>query len=161
MTLPAPLTGKLQPVEPGHLADATREERQAEAWYLNSIGHSTREIAGAMGASLAQVRTWIRKEGQSRRSHLENIDEQVDRLVGALEGVVLDAWGSKRRLPDNSMAGPQYLKTVIDAVREIARLRGLDAPRGPMQSKKTEVVVRIGGEGTIPGAIDVGVRESE
>lgn len=162
MTKRPPPSGALVPLDDEELEEAPDDVRHAEAWYLVATGHTQTDVAKTMGVTRQTIANWLKSESLRRRSRVENIDEEAERLVGILEGVVAEAWKSHRRAGENSMAGPSYLKTVLDGVKEIASLRGLDRrPTDDGAGKKTEIIVRIGGgPSAYPDAIEVGVRKT-
>ena len=163
------LKGSLTPLTPEELEVASVDERRAEAWYLVMTGRTMKSVAEQFGVSPTTIRNWIDAVARQRRSRTEEMDLEVERLVGQCEAVAIKAWENLNAVAPNSMTGPSYLKTVLESVQTIARLRGLDgAKKDPTSTKSTTVVVRFGGaagggkeQPIHAGAIDVAVQERE
>lgn len=147
---------------------ATAAERRAEAWMMHATGSTMTAIGNALGVSRQRAGVIIKEENARRRGMVADIDAEAERLIGQLEAVATKAWESQRAAGTQSMAGPQYLRVIVDAVKEIARFRGIEAPKGTpgTGNSRTEVIVRIGGtsgaslarEPVEAEAIEVGVR---
>jgi transposase-like protein len=156
--------GTLTPLTEAEIEQADADDRHAEAWYLCNTGWSQRKVAERFGVTPTTIRNWLDRYAKERRTRAEDVEYETERLIGQMEAVASKAWESHGRLPDNSMAGPSYLKTVIEAVQVIARLRGIDGLKKEASgTRSTTVVVRFGGG--VPSrrddVIDVGVLEEE
>ena len=154
---------ELVPLSSEELADLDIEEKRMEAWHLSITGHSQAAISRQFGVNRITVARWLDIVGIERRSRAENIERETERIIGTLEAVAGESWRRSRLAGENSMAGPSHLKNVIEAAKEIARLRGIEpTKRSEGTTRTTEVIVRIGGRaGEDPQFIDVGVRDSE
>jgi transposase-like protein len=144
------------------------DDRRLEAWMAVMAGATQKSVAERFGVSPTTIRNWLDATAAQRRTRNQDIDLEVERMVGQMEAVVGEAWKRLEHLPHNSMAGPSYLKTVIEAVQVVARLRGIDGKAAATggTTKSTTVVVRFGGAaggGKEPErpVIDVAVQERE
>jgi hypothetical protein len=146
------------------MAELDEQERRLEAWHLSITGHSQRAIGKMFGVGPTTIGRWLDQVGVDRRTRAENIELETERIIGTLEAVAMKSWQVAEELSGsdkvNSMAIPSHLKNVIEAAREIARLRGIEPTRRSEQPgfKATEVIVRIGGTRDSP-PIDVTARE--
>jgi len=135
--------------------DMTEDELHAEAWFLHMVGHSKNKIAKHLDVHPSTVDRWIKSEALARRDRTEDVEIEMERLIGRLETITDEALQSYMAVKGTTaQVGPQYLKVGVDAVKEIARLRGIEPAGGGGGAKTTEVVVRIGGRDDVA----VGVR---
>ena len=136
---------------------------------LLTTGMSQRDVAKHFEVSTTTIRKWTDAWGRSRRSRADDIELEREKMIGQMEAVANRAWTGVNSVAANSMTGPSYLKTIIEAAQVIIKLRGLDLPvTREGGGRQTTVVVRFGGTagggkeqiGGIQGAIDVAVQES-
>ena len=154
--LPATPTTALEPYESEDLA-----ERRAYAWLQCTQGYTQTAVAEALGVSRQTIHKYINAEAEIRVSRLENSEAELEKLIGQIEAIASRAWSAHRGAPSNSLAGSNYLRLVLDAAREIARLRGFDAlvaRRGDSSPTRAQVVVRIGGTKDFENAITIGAQ---
>jgi transposase-like protein len=126
--------------------ESSQDDRRADAWHRYMTGTTMRSIAKDYDVSPQTISNWIKGYAMARRTRAENVEVETERIVGVLEEVIVEAWVSKQKLPANSMAGPSYLKTIVEAAQVVARLRGIDAPKDGAASgaRATQVVVNFG-----------------
>jgi predicted transcriptional regulator len=157
------IRSKLPPLSEEERDAVSTEDRRAEAFLLHSTGWTQTRIAKYFGVAQATVAKDLGIERQRRSSRAQNIEEEIGRILGVVEGVMVKAWERHNESAEsniNSVAATNYLKIVLEAADRYATLSGFDtvksakAPQG-----KTRVIVQIGGSQEQP-AIQVGV-ESE
>lgn len=153
---------------PDELPELTEEElndpeiRSAEAWRLVARGWSQADVARKFGISRQAVNQSITREARRHLSRQAQSEAELEKIIAVLEAVVSESWNkheiSFAKNP-SSLAGSNYLRLVLDAAREIARLRGFDALAGSSSGGgkvgKVEVVVKIGGPRDFESVIDV------
>ena len=149
--------------DPAVLAALDAEDRHQEAWLMHVKGVPVREIAARMDTSRTTISRWLEKAAFERRQRSENIERETERALTQLERIVLDSIERSERAGDSSMAGPGHIANALKAIEQIVRIRGIGAtPTSGGGKRVTEVVVRIGGrDDEHPGAIDVGVRQTD
>lgn len=168
MARPRP-TSALEPMADDELPDATDDDRKAEAWLLVSTGTSQRQVAERFQVSPSTIRKWTDSYAKARMSRPELVEIEREKMIGQMEAVAHKAWQSLNEVAPNSMTGPSYLKTVIEAAQVIIKLRGLDVPaERTTGGRETRVIVSFGGApvqreqaGGVQGAIDAAVIVSE
>jgi len=168
MAKPVP-TSALEPMADDELADATDDDRKAEAWLLVSTGTSQRQVAERFQVSPTTIRKWTESYARARLSRPELVEIERERMIGQMEAVASKAWEGFNGVLPNSMTAPSYLKTIIEAAGVIIKLRGLDVPaERNTGGRETRVIVSFGGTpvnreqaGGIQGAIDVAVLEEQ
>lgn len=150
------------------IEELDQENKRLEAWYLSATGASQAAIARVFGVTPSTVGRWLDKVGAERRSRAENIERETERILGMLEAAAADSYAAFRQVRESapaSMAGPSHMKNFLEAVKEMARLRGIEPTTnaGAAGPKVTQVVVRIGGvpPGSTTPAIDVGAEVVE
>lgn len=159
---------ELVPLSSEQLAEMEPDEKHLEAWHLSITGHSQREIGKRFGVGPSQIGRWLDEVGIERRTRSENIERETERIIGLLEAVAVDSYRRAEAVASTnpaSMVGPSHMKNVLDSVKEIARLRGIEPTTkgsGGSSIRTTEVIVRIGGRPGDPPVefVDVGVRET-
>jgi transposase-like protein len=154
-------TGILDPQDGLDIPEDDEDTRQAEAWLAVTMGESQATVARRFEVNASTVCRWLKAEAIRRRTRSEDIDYEVERLVGVLEAATTEALVSYRAVAGtNAQVGPQYLKVAIDGVKEIARFRGVTGARPGQGAGGTTVVVRIGGGKGGEPPIEVGVQAS-
>jgi predicted transcriptional regulator len=144
------------------LQTMTTDDRRAETFLLYSTGWNQAKIARHFGVSQQTVSHDLNIEMRRRRTRAENVEDEIERIAGVVENVMVKAWERHNESAEsniNSVAATNYLKIVLEAADRYAVLRGFDAAKsaGPKTDGKTQVIVRIGGQGDQP-AIEVGVQ---
>ncbi len=136
------------------------DERRAEVFLLYSTGWSQARLARRFGVAQSTISKDIGIEMRARRSRAENVEEEIERIAGVVEGVMVRAWERHNEAADNnisSVAGANYLKIVLDAAERYAALRGFDSlHETKAKNSQTRVIVQIGGTNSTP-PIAVGV----
>ncbi len=134
----------------GELVDMTKEDLQAEAFLLSCKGITQTEIARRMGLSRATVQRYIQTFAEQRRTHAEDTDLELEKLIGRIEAITLQAWNKHEAAEVKSLAGSNYLRLALDGVLQIAKLRGFDTVSLRRQGANDgngehRVIVTIGG----------------
>ncbi len=136
----------LAPLAPGDYEAQSIAERRQEAFYLVSTGHRVQEVARMMGVKASAVEVWLETEAEIRFRRADNREAILERVAGTMEAIIDASWEGWRSMQGStSLAGPNYLRTALDASRELARLRGLNDATERV-SKTVSVVVNIGKE---------------
>jgi len=151
---------QLVPLAQDKLAELGPEDKRAEAWYLSVTGRTQLEIAAHFGVAPGTIQRWLKQAALERRQRAENVDEEAERIIGTIEAVATEAWKRHEASDVDGLSGPNYLRLVLDSMKEIARLRGIDQAISTGGSAGTTTLrVRIGGR-DISGTpvIDVGVQ---
>lgn len=111
---------------------------------MRAVGRSKREISKSFGISIPTLDKWLETEAANRFQRSTNRELAMEEIIGTVEGVITSAWESYNQVTNpNSLAAPNYLRTILDAAREIARLRGLDRSVDTQQ-RKISVQISIG-----------------
>ena len=111
---------------------------------MRAVGASKREIAKKFGVSIPTLDKWLDQEAATRFQRSTNRELAMEEIIGTVEGVIASAWESYNSVTNpNSLAAPNYLRTILDAAREVARLRGLDRSTEAPQ-RKISVAISIG-----------------
>jgi predicted transcriptional regulator len=134
----------LAPLAPGDYEAQSIAERRQEAFYLVSTGHRVPEVARMMGVKSSAIEVWLETESEIRFRRADNREAILERVAGTMEAIIDASWEGYRAMNGStSLAGPNYLRTALDAARELARLRGLNDATERV-SKTVSVVVNIG-----------------
>lgn len=97
-----------------------------------------------MGVKSSAIEVWLETEAEIRFRRADNREAILERVAGTMEAIIDASWEGWRSVRDStSLAGPSYLRTALDAARELARLRGLNDSTERV-SKTVSVVVNIG-----------------
>jgi len=143
------------------IEDLSTDDRRAEVFFLHSTGWTQAKLARHFGVVQATISKDLKIEYQRRHTRAENIEEELERIAGVIENVMVKAWDRHNEAFEhnpNGVAASNYLKLVMEAAERYAHIRGLDMPRLGSNSPKgqTRVIVQIGGSAEQP-AIQVGV----
>ena len=151
---------RLEPLDAQEIESVATSDRRAETFLLYSTGWKQSEIARYFHVSQSTVSSDLKFEFSRRRARAQNIEDEIERIVGVVEGVITSAWKRHNAAADaapGSVAGASYLKIVLEAAEKLAQLRGIDGPKAATVAKgQTRVIVQIGGTPEQP-AIQVGV----
>lgn len=149
---------------PEELEELGTDEKRIEAWHYAATGHSMAAIGRIFGVGPTTVGRWLDKVGAERRDRADNIERETERIIGILEAAAVDSYDAFRKSMEHSvttMAAPSHMKNVMEAAKEIARLRGIEPTRkrdgGGIHA--TEVIVNIGGVNPGSAPISVTTRE--
>lgn len=140
------------------------DEKRLEAWHMSVVlGHSQVAIGKVLGVGPTTVGRWLDVVGAERRSRAENIERETERIIGTLEAALVDSYDAfrdSRAHSPTTMAAPSHMKNVMEAAKEIARLRGIEPTRKSSGGiHATEVIVNIGG--IAPGSTPISVTTRE
>lgn len=161
MTDALQVTSTLPALTDDEKGDLTAQDRRAEEFLMYATGWTQTAIAKYFGVAVSTVNKDLKIESRRRADRMANIDEEIERIAGVMEGVISTAWRRHNEAAENninSVAGSNYLKIVLEAAEKYAHLRGFDIPKvaSVPNGGKTRVIVQIGGSGEQP-QIAVGV----
>ena len=113
----------------GQIEPADRAREAREAWTLWIEGKSKTEIARRLGRNWRTITNYLDEAAEWVRD--ESLDTKRAAMVASHRKIIEKAWDmlESGEVKPTSLAGPQYLMQVREALKEIARIEGLYVER--------------------------------
>ena len=113
----------------GQIEPADRAREAREAWSLYIEGKSKTEIARRLGRNWRTITNYLDEAAEWQRD--EGLDTKRAAMVASHRKIIEKAWDMLESgdIKPTSLAGPQYLMQVREALKEIARIEGLYVER--------------------------------
>lgn len=135
---------ELLPIE--ELERLPKEELEAEVFLAFCKGMTQADLARHCKVTPPTIMRWRQNEMRRRQGRFADREMEFQELIGQIDAIIGYAWAEIRHIPDNSLAKPQMLRTILDAVREKGRFLGYDTKVGAEPPRAgLKVSVRIGG----------------